>query len=157
MNHRAASLDGWHQPIGQEHVAGDPLEPLEALEVRLRAGADEAADREAVGLKGANQGLADEAGATRDEDALHRRKIPRRCYHLFLSSSSDRRYHRSMWRTTRVLGCALALLAAGAASAAQPDLSGVDEAVKSVVSAGDLPGAVVLVGQGERVLYRKDR
>jgi uncharacterized protein YbbC (DUF1343 family)/CubicO group peptidase (beta-lactamase class C family) len=46
-------------------------------------------------------------------------------------------------------------LAAGPAAAGQPDLSAVDEAVRVAVSAGDVPGAVVLVGQGERILYRK--
>lgn len=55
----------------------------------------------------------------------------------------------------RFLGWALALLAASPVWAAEPDLSSVDEAVRSAVSAGDVPGAVVLLGQGERVLYRK--
>lgn len=55
----------------------------------------------------------------------------------------------------KLLAFALALVMAAGAAAAEPDLNAVDEAVRSVVSAGDAPGAVVLVGQGERVLYRK--
>ncbi len=54
-----------------------------------------------------------------------------------------------------LLACVLALLVAGSAVASQPELSAVDEAVRGAVSAGELPGAVVLVGQGERILYRK--
>ena len=36
-----------------------------------------------------------------------------------------------------------------------PDLSGLDDATRDSVAAGDVPGAVVLVGQGDRVVYRK--
>ena len=31
----------------------------------------------------------------------------------------------------------------------------VDGAMRDAVAAGDVPGAVVLIGQGERVLYRR--
>jgi uncharacterized protein YbbC (DUF1343 family)/CubicO group peptidase (beta-lactamase class C family) len=60
-----------------------------------------------------------------------------------------------MLRAMTALGLVLTLLAAAPAAGQQPDLTGVDEAVQSVVSAGEVPGAVVIVGQGERVLYRK--
>ncbi len=50
---------------------------------------------------------------------------------------------------------ALSLLAAAPTRGHQPDLRAVDDAVQAAVSGGDVPGAVVLVGQGERVLYRK--
>ena len=53
------------------------------------------------------------------------------------------------------LVCALAVLTAGTASANEPDFRAVDEAVRIVLSAGDAPGVVVLIGQGERVLYRR--
>lgn len=36
---------------------------------------------------------------------------------------------------------------------AAPDFSGVDEAVRDAVDSGEIPGAVTLVGQGDRVLY----
>lgn len=49
----------------------------------------------------------------------------------------------------------LLVLAARAAPAAAPDLSALDEAIPRLLSEGDVPGAVVLVGQGDRVLYRK--
>ncbi len=60
-----------------------------------------------------------------------------------------------MLRTTVLLASGLAFLTAGLSSAAPPDLSAVDEVAQRAVSAGDTPGAVILVGQGERVLYRK--
>src|SRR5439155_8239178 len=50
------------------------------------------------------------------------------------------------------------VLAAGATAAAGrvPDWSDdVDAAVRDAIGAGHLPGAVVLVGQGDRILYRK--
>ena len=57
-----------------------------------------------------------------------------------------------------LLGCA-ALAAAwtpGPARAqAAPDLSGLDDAARDAFNAGEVPGAVILVGQGDRVLYRK--
>ncbi len=60
-----------------------------------------------------------------------------------------------MSRAMLFLGCGLALLTAGSAQASQLELRGVDEAVQLAMSAGDVPGAVILVGQGERILYRK--
>jgi uncharacterized protein YbbC (DUF1343 family)/CubicO group peptidase (beta-lactamase class C family) len=56
---------------------------------------------------------------------------------------------------TRVV-VALVLLAFGSRGEAHPfDFSAVDEAARDVVSAGEVPGAVILVGQGDRSLYRK--
>ena len=53
----------------------------------------------------------------------------------------------------------LALAAAGppglARAQAAPDLSALDEAARDAFNAGDVPGAVIVVGQGDRVLYRK--
>ncbi len=61
-----------------------------------------------------------------------------------------------MARRAVVLSLALSLaVGAEAVRGDEPDLRGVDEAVQAAVSAGEVPGAVVLVGQGERVLYRK--
>jgi len=51
---------------------------------------------------------------------------------------------------------ALALFAfASHAEAHSTDFSAVDQAAQDAVSAGEIPGAVILVGQGERILYRK--
>lgn len=36
-----------------------------------------------------------------------------------------------------------------------PDLSALDDAARDAFNAGEVPGAVILVGQGDRVLYRK--
>jgi uncharacterized protein YbbC (DUF1343 family) len=36
-----------------------------------------------------------------------------------------------------------------------PELSGLDDAARDSTAAGDVPGAVIVVGQGDRVLYRK--
>ena len=44
---------------------------------------------------------------------------------------------------------------AGAQTPPIPDLSGLDDATRDSVAAGDVPGAVLLVGQGDRVVYRK--
>jgi uncharacterized protein YbbC (DUF1343 family)/CubicO group peptidase (beta-lactamase class C family) len=44
---------------------------------------------------------------------------------------------------------------AGAASPAPEWTAAVDTAVRDAIAAGHLPGAVVLVGQGDRILYRK--
>jgi uncharacterized protein YbbC (DUF1343 family)/CubicO group peptidase (beta-lactamase class C family) len=38
---------------------------------------------------------------------------------------------------------------------APPDLSALDDAARDAFNAGELPGAVIVVGQGDRVLYRK--
>ncbi len=47
------------------------------------------------------------------------------------------------------------LLWPGVASSQSLDWSDLDRAIRDTVAAGDAPGAVVLVGQGDRVLYRK--
>jgi uncharacterized protein YbbC (DUF1343 family)/CubicO group peptidase (beta-lactamase class C family) len=60
-----------------------------------------------------------------------------------------------MSRAVTVVGLLLLLLAAAPARGQEPDFRGVDEAVEAAVGAREVPGAVVLVGQGERVLYRK--
>ena len=44
---------------------------------------------------------------------------------------------------------------AGAQIPPVPDLSGLDDATRDSVAAGDVPGATLLVGQGDRVVYRK--
>jgi uncharacterized protein YbbC (DUF1343 family)/CubicO group peptidase (beta-lactamase class C family) len=60
---------------------------------------------------------------------------------------------------------ALALLGMLAAGAAPPpgvaqapptvDLSALDDAARDATAAGDVPGAMIVVGQGDRILYRK--
>ncbi|MHC4694622.1 MAG: hypothetical protein ACYS67_17925, partial [Planctomycetota bacterium] len=37
----------------------------------------------------------------------------------------------------------------------QPDLSGIDRIVKEEIEKSNFPGALVLIGQGNKVLYRK--
>lgn len=46
-------------------------------------------------------------------------------------------------------------LAAPPSTAERADFAAVDAAVEEAVASGELPGAVVLVGRGERVLYRR--
>ncbi|MEK6666581.1 MAG: exo-beta-N-acetylmuramidase NamZ domain-containing protein [candidate division NC10 bacterium] len=60
-----------------------------------------------------------------------------------------------MSRHAMAVGLALCLVAAAPVRGHEADLRGVDAAVQAALSAGEVPGAVVLVGQGERVLYRK--
>ena len=48
-----------------------------------------------------------------------------------------------------------ALAGAARAARAAPDLSALDDAARDAFNAGEVPGAVILVGQGDRVLYRK--
>jgi uncharacterized protein YbbC (DUF1343 family)/CubicO group peptidase (beta-lactamase class C family) len=51
---------------------------------------------------------------------------------------------------------ALLLLLLPAATHAQPyDFSAVDEAVQAAAAAGEVPGAVVLIGQGDQILYHR--
>ena len=55
-----------------------------------------------------------------------------------------------------VWGAVFALLLLPAAAHAQAlDFSPVDEAVQSIIASGDVPGAVVLIGRGDDVLYQK--
>jgi uncharacterized protein YbbC (DUF1343 family)/CubicO group peptidase (beta-lactamase class C family) len=60
-----------------------------------------------------------------------------------------------------VLLCGLSLAAGGRAEAAgqvgirSPDLSGIAPIVQAEIAAGRIPGAVVLVGLGDRILYRQ--
>ncbi len=49
---------------------------------------------------------------------------------------------------------ALALLPT-LAPAQSPDFSGVDDAARDAVASGEIPGAVILVGQGDRILYHR--
>jgi uncharacterized protein YbbC (DUF1343 family) len=59
-----------------------------------------------------------------------------------------------MW--WRAAGCLLVVLLLPAAASPQSlDWADLDRAVREAVASGDTPGAVVLVGQGDRVLYRK--
>src|SRR3972149_2648835 len=74
---------------------------------------------------------------------------------FFLSRSRPDRYHRAMSRHAMAVGFALCLVAAAPVRGHEPDLRGVAAAARAALSAGEVPGAVVLVGQGERVLYRK--
>lgn len=60
---------------------------------------------------------------------------------------------RARWRTAT--GLALALLSGTSAALAPADLAPIDAIVQDEIRAGHLPGAVVLVGQGKHVLYRK--
>jgi len=60
-----------------------------------------------------------------------------------------------MSRHAMAVGLALCLVTAAPVRGQEPDLRGVDAAVQAALSAREVPGAVVLVGQGERVLYRK--
>ena len=57
------------------------------------------------------------------------------------------------WRT--VTGLALALLSGTGMALAPADLAPLDRIVQDEIRAGHIPGAVVLVGQGKHVLYRK--
>jgi uncharacterized protein YbbC (DUF1343 family)/CubicO group peptidase (beta-lactamase class C family) len=50
---------------------------------------------------------------------------------------------------------ALLVLLPAVAHAQLPDFSTVDDAVQSIVASGEVPGAVVLVGQGDQVLYHR--
>ncbi|MBI4610193.1 MAG: DUF1343 domain-containing protein [Candidatus Rokubacteria bacterium] len=59
-------------------------------------------------------------------------------------------------RRVSALPVVFLLLALGIPAAAHSqDFSAVDQAALDAVNAGEIPGAVILVGQGERVLYRK--
>ena len=57
------------------------------------------------------------------------------------------------WRA--VTGLALALLSGTGMALESADLESIDRIVQDEIHAGHIPGAVVLVGQGERILYRK--
>ncbi len=55
-----------------------------------------------------------------------------------------------------VLATAWLAVAVPAAAPAQPlDWTALDEAARDAIAAGDLPGAVIVVGQADRILYRK--
>jgi uncharacterized protein YbbC (DUF1343 family)/CubicO group peptidase (beta-lactamase class C family) len=57
---------------------------------------------------------------------------------------------------SRTLGGLVCVLVVSVSSPARPaDFSSVDRAAQEAVAAGEIPGAVILVGQGDRVLYRK--
>ena len=57
------------------------------------------------------------------------------------------------WRAAT--GLALALLSGAGMALESADLESIDRIVQDEILAGHIPGAVVLVGQGERILYRK--
>jgi uncharacterized protein YbbC (DUF1343 family)/CubicO group peptidase (beta-lactamase class C family) len=67
------------------------------------------------------------------------------------------------WTQTRlvvVLVCGLWVAGGGAEAAGQvglrgPDLSAIEPVVRAEIAAGSIPGAVVLVGIGDRILYRQ--
>ncbi|PYM12989.1 MAG: serine hydrolase [Candidatus Rokuibacteriota bacterium] len=61
-------------------------------------------------------------------------------------------------RVTRTLGWIAALgimVLAAVAHAEAPDFSAVDEAARDAVTSGEVPGAVILVGRGDDVLYSR--
>src|SRR3972149_30993 len=74
---------------------------------------------------------------------------------FFLSRSRQDRYHRVMSRHAVAVGLLLPRVAAPPARGRELDLRGVDAAVQAAIGAGEIPGAVGLLGQGERVPYRK--
>jgi uncharacterized protein YbbC (DUF1343 family)/CubicO group peptidase (beta-lactamase class C family) len=52
--------------------------------------------------------------------------------------------------------CAALVFLLPALAAAQPhDFTAVDDAVQTITAAGDVPGAVVLIGQGDEILYHR--
>jgi len=58
-----------------------------------------------------------------------------------------------LWRVAAFLAALLLLPALAAAESL--DWSDIDRAALDAVAAGDTPGAVILVGQADRILYRK--
>src|SRR3972149_4364806 len=57
-------------------------------------------------------------------------------------------------RVTRATLLALVVLLAPARGSAL-DFSGVDEAATDAVTSGEIPGVVILVGQGDRILFHR--
>jgi len=62
---------------------------------------------------------------------------------------------RLTFAVRRGLAALLLLLLPAAVHAQVPDFSAVDEAVRTALAGGEIPGAVVLIGQGEHVLHHK--
>ncbi len=58
-------------------------------------------------------------------------------------------------RVFALLALLLSSLSARSASAQPPDFSAVDDAVLDAIGTGEIPGAVVLVGQADRILYHR--
>lgn len=54
-----------------------------------------------------------------------------------------------------VLAAALLLLLPGRAISQPQSFAPVEESIQSMVAAGDIPGAVVLIGQGDQILYQR--
>src|SRR5258705_12824856 len=50
---------------------------------------------------------------------------------------------------------ALVVLLPAVANAQSFDFAAVDDAVQTITAAGDVPGAVVLIGQGDEILYHR--
>src|SRR3990167_2600169 len=89
---------------------------------------------------------------------IMRRIVARPQPKFFRGCGAWSRYHGRMPRHSMRLALALLCLAVAAPAAALGgalEWTALGEAVRDAVSAGDLPGAVVLVGQDDRVLYRK--
>src|SRR5512134_2365521 len=57
--------------------------------------------------------------------------------------------------TSRVVALAWVLLAAAPGAAQPADWTGLEQALSDAVAAGEVPGAVLVLGQGDTVLYRK--
>ena len=63
------------EPVRSQHVAGNAVDRLEALEVAFRAGAHEASHEEAAARERANEIPANESRPAGDKDALHDGRI----------------------------------------------------------------------------------
>src|SRR5262249_16999647 len=65
------------------------------------------------------------------------------------------RYHGSMLKRSAAVLAVVLLLFPALVTGQSLDWSDLDRAARDAVAAGDTPGEVILVGQGDRVLYRK--
>src|SRR5499426_3103212 len=65
------------------------------------------------------------------------------------------RYHGSMLKRSAAILAVVLLLFPALVTCQTLDWSDLDRAARDAVAAGDTPGEVILVGQGDRVLYRK--
>ena len=104
----------------------------------------------ALGTNGLDHGPSDEAGGARDEYAVHRSRI------VSSARGPDAKIGDviSMYAVRRGIAV-LVLLLPAVAHAQAPDFTAIDEVVQAVTTAGDVPGAVVLVGQGDDILYHR--
>ena len=165
MHERAAALHARGEPIGLQHVAGHAVDGFEALEVRLGARPDEAADEKTLRKKCADDRLADEAGPAGHEHALRHGRIVARAGAPRFSRGGvyASPYHRAMRFRSAGLWLPVLLLPVMVVAArpapvpAQPVTwqLAVDEAIRDSVASSEIPGAVLVVGQGDQILHRK--